>query len=77
MLYKNVFKNPKLPAEARMLSLNDILCGTMSQYPQDLLKALSWYVYSNVPLELALKEKKCKFSCYVEGQGFFVSTFSW
>jgi OTU domain-containing protein 4 len=65
MLYSEVFKI-QLPERCRYSTLSDIKRDDMrSGYPQDLLKAFSYFIYYNIPLELANLERKSKSIIFV------------
>ncbi|XP_019856308.1 PREDICTED: bromodomain-containing protein 4-like [Amphimedon queenslandica] len=55
VLYSAVFKNSSLVSKSRQLSLGQTM--TPSYGPPDLLKALSMYVFSNIPIEHARMER--------------------
>ena len=57
VLYSQIFKNQGIVSKSRNLSLSQTMYSTNWGPPQDLLKALSCFVFSNIPIEHARIEK--------------------
>ena len=66
VLYSQIFKNQGIVSKSRNLSLSQTMYSSNWGPPQDLLKALSCFVFSNIPIEHARIEKIGESCCGFE-----------